>query len=143
MRLRYDEITDIIINYSIVIHQKFGPGMLESVYEMILCRMLQRHGLKVERQVPISFEFDGMYFEEAYRIDLLVESKVVVEVKALQGVLPIHLAQTNTHITLADRRLGLLINFGERRLKDGIHRIVNDLPPGDSPLLRVNRPKPE
>ena len=84
-----------------------------------------------------------MHFDEGFRIDLLVEDKVIVEVKSLQGVLPVHLKQINTHIKLANRRLGLLINFGEARLKDGIHRIVNNLPPGDSPILRVNRPKSE
>lgn len=141
MSLSYDEITDVIINYSIVIHRQLGPGLLESVYEMVLYRMLQRHGFKVERQLGISFEFDGMHFENGFRVDLLVENKVIVDLKSKEAISPAHFVQVNTYLKLSRKRLGLLINFGEHRLKDGIHRIVNNLPPGDSPLLRVNRPK--
>ncbi|MEO7359733.1 MAG: GxxExxY protein [Gemmatimonadaceae bacterium] len=129
-----------MLNYAILIHRKIGPGALESVYEAILCRMLQRHGLQVGRQIAVPFEFDGMLFDEGFRLDLLVEQRVIVEVKSQLRVLPVHLMQVNTYLKLSNLTLGLLLNFGEPRLKDGIHRIVNKLPSGDSPILRVNRP---
>ena len=140
MHHELDEITSTIINYAILIHRKLGPGALESVYEAILCRMLQRHGLQVDRQKAVPFEFDGMLFNEGFRLDLLVEERIIVEVKSQPRVLPVHLMQVNTYLKLSKLPLGLLLNFGEARLKDGLHRIVNKLPPGDSPILQVNRP---
>ena len=138
MPIQTDEITSVIINYAIYIHRKLGPGALESVYEAILCRMLQRHGLNVERQTSIPFEFEGMQFDEGFRLDLLVEHKIIVEVKSQQALKPVHSMQLLTYLKLSNLKLGLLINFGAPRLKDGLHRIVNDLNPADSPLLRVN-----
>lgn len=140
MNLSIDEITSVIINKSIYIHRKLGPGCLESVYEAILHRMLERHGLQVERQLSIPFEFEDMVFDEGFRLDLLVERKVIVEVKSQQQLRPVHSNQVLTYLKLTNLNLGLLINFGAPLLKDGLHRIVHNLPSGDSPILRVNRP---
>lgn len=102
--------------------------------------MLERHGLQVERQLSIPFKFEDMVFDEGFRLDLLVERKVIVEVKSQQQLMPVHSSQLLTYLKLTNLNLGLLINFGAPLLKDGLHRIVHDLPPGDSPTLRVNRP---
>ncbi len=121
-----DKITGIIIEEAINIHRKLGPGLLESVYEMVLSKKLQERGLKVERQKPVSFEFEGMYFEEGFRLDLLVEEKVVVELKSVEKIAKVHQKQLLTYLKLMDLQVGLLINFGGDTLKEGLQRIVNN-----------------
>jgi GxxExxY protein len=134
-----DEITGIVIEESIRIHKELGPGLLESVYEAVLARALTRRGLRVERQKTFTFEYDGMLFEEGLRIDLLVESCVVVELKSVEKLAPVHAKQTLTYIRLMKLQVGLLINFGGETLKEGLKRIVNNLSPPQSSVLRVNR----
>jgi GxxExxY protein len=120
-----EELTGIIVDTAYRLHGRIGPGLLESVYETIFHRMLENQGLRVERQSPLSFEFDGMKFDEAHRVDLLVEKQVVVELKATETLAPVHTRQVLTYLRLLDLPVGLLINFGAARLNDGIRRILN------------------
>jgi GxxExxY protein len=122
-----NEISKIIVDCAYQIHTKLGPGLLESVYESVLARLLERRGLKVERQVTVPIRFDDLEFDEGFRADLLVEGLVIVELKSVEKTAPVHRKQVITNIRLADKRLGLLINFGEALIKDGITRLVNGL----------------
>jgi len=134
-----DEITGEIVDSAYKLHVGLGPGLLESVYEAVLMRDLQRRGLQVERQKPVSFEYDGLRFNEGLRIDLMVESRVLVEIKSVEKIAQVHSKQLLTYLRLLNLPVGLLINFGAATLKDGLHRIVNNLPPSASPRLRVNQ----
>jgi iron complex transport system substrate-binding protein len=134
-----DDITGEIVDVSIRVHQDLGPGLLESVYEAILSKVLTRRGLLVERQKPICFEYDGISFDDGFRVDLLVEGRVVVELKSVEKVAPVHSKQLLTYLRLMNLPVGLLINFGAATLKEGLHRIVNNLDFSASPRLRVNR----
>lgn len=120
-----NEIGTSIIGSAIRLHQELGPGLLETVYEATMSNMLRRQGLFTERQVPIPIEFDGQKFEEGFRADLIVEKKVIVELKSVEEVHPVHKKQVLTYLRLTEMKLGYLLNFGEALLKDGITRIVN------------------
>ena len=133
-----DEITGTIVDAAVKLHQGLGPGLLESVYESLLAQELGRRGFRVERQKPISFEFDGLCFEEGFRIDLLVEGTVVVELKSVEAVSSVHKKQLLTYLRLLHLPVGLLVNFGAATLREGLSRIVNHLSPVESPHLRVN-----
>jgi len=137
--MQLDEITGIVIDESIRIHRELGPGLLESVYEVVLARALQRRGLQVERQKVVKFEYDGMVFDEGLKVDLLVEGCVVVELKSVERLAPVHSKQTLTYIRLMKLNVGLLINFGGETLKEGLKRIVNQLAREQSSALRINR----
>jgi iron complex transport system substrate-binding protein len=134
-----DSITGQIVDAAYKLHVGLGPGLLESVYESILARDLQRRGLRVERQRMISFDYDGLHFHDAFRVDLIVESLVVVEIKSVERLPPVYSKQVLTYLRLLNLEVGLLINFGAPTLKDGLHRIVNGLVPSASPRLRVNQ----
>lgn len=134
-----DDITGVIIDTAMRIHRDLGPGLLESVYEAVLAKSLQKRGLLVERQKSIRFEYDGILFEEGFRVDLLVENKVVVELKSVEKLAPVHSKQLLTYLRLTESPVGLLINFGAATLKEGLHRVVNGLPSSASPRLRVNQ----
>ncbi|HEX3071915.1 MAG TPA: GxxExxY protein [Thermoanaerobaculia bacterium] len=134
-----DDVTGAIIDSAIKIHRELGPGLLESVYELALTGLLVRSGFQVERQKPIRFEYDGIVFDNGFRLDLLVDGAVIVEIKSVETLAPVHSKQLLTYLRLADRRVGLLINFGAATLKEGLHRIVNGFLPSASPRLRVNR----
>jgi iron complex transport system substrate-binding protein len=136
-----DDITGAIVDAAMKIHMDLGPGLLESVYEMVLAKALTKRGFHVERQKPVRFEYDGTVFEEGFRADLVVEDRVIVELKSVEKLAPVHSKQTLTYLRLMDLRVGLLINFGAATLKEGLHRIVNRLSPSASPRLRVNRGK--
>ena len=101
--------------------------MLESVYEVVLAHELKRRGLKVDRQVPVAIDFDGIKFDEGFRSDLIVEDKVIIELKSVENIAPVHKKQLLTYLRLTDKRLGLLINFGSELIRDGISRVVNNL----------------
>ena len=135
-----DEITGVVVEESLRIHRELGPGLLESVYEAVLARALERRGLRASRQQAVRFEYDGMLFDEGFRVDLLVEACVVVELKSIERLAPVHFRQLLTYLRLLDLRVGLLINFGAATLKEGLHRVANRLPPSASPRLRVNQP---
>ena len=134
-----DDVTGAIIDASLTIHRDLGPGLLESVYEAVLARALERRGLRVARQQAVRFEYDGLVFEEGFRADLVVEGWVVVEIKSVERLAPVHGKQLLTYLRLMHLRVGLLMNFGAPTLKDGLRRVVNDLPLSASPRLRVNR----
>ena len=121
-----NEITGIIVDSALKIHRRFGPGLLESVCQKLLARELERRGLRVDVNRMISFEFDGLRFERALTIDLLVEDSVVVEVKSVEKMAPVHFKQVLTYLRVTGLTVGLLINFGLARLKDGIERVANN-----------------
>ena len=122
-----NEIAKVIVDAAFHVHKELGPGLLESVYEVVLAHALKRRGLKVERQVPVAIVFDGIKFDEGFRADLILEDKVIVELKSVEKVMPVHKKQLLTYLRLADKKLGLLINFGSELMRDGISRVVNGL----------------
>ena len=134
-----DDITEATIDAAIRIHRDLGPGLLESVYDAVLARALERRGLHVDRRLAVRFEYDGLVFDEGFRVDLLVDHQVIVELKSVERLAPVHGKQLLTYLRLMNKRVGLLINFGAHMLKDGLHRVVNDLDPSASPRLRVNQ----
>lgn len=123
-----NEISRVIVDAAFKIHTTLGPGLLESVYEAVLAYELDQRGLQVERQVPISVTYDNLVFEVGFRADLLVGGLVIVELKSVERVQPVHCKQVLTYTRLAGKRLGLLINFGAPLIKEGITRLVNGLP---------------
>lgn len=131
MHERFEAITHEIIGGAMEVHKAFGPGLLEAAYEACLVHELVNRGFSVERQLRVPVEYKGLKIDCAFRLDLLVEKCVVVEVKAVETLQPIHLAQILTYLRLMGRRVGLLINFNARVLKDGIKRVLNGDP--DSP----------
>ena len=122
-----NETAAIIVDSAFKVHVALGPGLLESVYEVALSHEIEKRGLKAERQVAVPLEYDGIRFDEGFRADIFVEEKVIVELKAVEKVLPVHKKQVLTYLRLTNSRLGLLINFGAPLIKDGITRIVNGL----------------
>jgi len=120
-----NEIAKKILDAAFVVHTKLGPGLLESVYEVVLAHELGKSGVLVERQKPMPITYDGILFEEGYRADLLVASKVIVELKSVTAFSAVHAKQVLTQLRLSGLKLGLLINFGEIHLKNGIKRIIN------------------
>ena len=127
--MELDDITGAIVDTSVRIHQRYGPGLLESFYESILATDLRRRGFRVDRQRLITYSYDGVDVEDAFRADLLVDERVIVEVKSLEHVVPVHKKQLLTYLRLTNLRVGLLLNFGAEVMKDGIDRIVNNYNP--------------
>lgn len=117
-----------VIGAAIEVHKVLGPGLLESAYEACLCRELESIGIGVERQSPLSVEYKGLLVECAYRLDLVVDKRLIVELKCVEVLLPIHMAQTMTYLRLTALQLGLLMNFNVPVLKTGIKRVVNNFP---------------
>ena len=122
-----NEIASAVVNAAYGIHSRLGPGLLETVYEVILAHELRKLGLNVERQVPMRVVWDGLRFDEGFRADLIVGGLVIVELKSVEKLHPVHSKQLLTYLRVTDRKLGLLINFGERLIKDGIKRVANGL----------------
>ena len=120
-----NQITGIIVDAAMKVHTTLGPGLLESVYETCLIHELRKRGLKVVSQLPLPIIYDGITIEAAYRLDLLVEDTVIVELKAVETLLPIHQAQLISYLKLSSKNLGLLINFNSVHLKSGIKRMIN------------------
>ena len=120
-----NEVTGEIIAVAMKIHSKLGPGLLESVYSIIMAHELSRRGFEVERQKPVAFDYEGMHFNEGFRADLVVDGLVIVEVKAVTQLAPVHSRQVLTYLRLLNCPVGLLINFGVLHLRDGIQRIAN------------------
>ncbi len=123
---RVDELTGIVINSGLALHQQVGPGLLESVYEQVLADRLMSIGLRVERQQPVSIVIDGKTYAEAFRYDLLIDGLLLIELKSIEKLGPIHLKQTLTYIRLMNLPIGLLLNFGSETFKQGIRRITNN-----------------
>jgi GxxExxY protein len=128
-----NQLSKMILDAAFKVHTKTGPGLLESVYEVLLAHELRKQGVRVQRQVPIPICYDDLKFEEGFRADLLVEDKVIVELKSVEQLIRVHSKQVLTQLRLSGRRLGLLINFGETHLKNGIERIANGLPESSPP----------
>src|SRR6266513_2437460 len=120
-----NEIARQILDAAFAVHTKLGPGLLESVYEVVLAYELQKRGLTTERQKPMPILYDNIRFDEAFRSDLVVNGKVITELKSVDALLPVHAKQLLTQLRLSGLKLGLLINFGEAHLKNGIKRIIN------------------
>ena len=131
-----NEIGKVVVDAAIAIHKALGSGLYEIVYEVVLTHELKKHGFNVERQVPVSIEYDGIKFDEGFRADIIIESKVILELKSVESVTKAHKKQVLTYLRLTGcppgnavrtGKLGYLLNFGEDLMKDGITRIVNGL----------------
>lgn len=122
-----NEISYKVIGCAIELHKTLGPGLLESVYETTLAYDLREAGLEVKTQIPMPLVYKEVKQDVGYRLDLLIEGKVIIEVKSVENLAPVHFAQTLTYLKLADKRLALLINFNTKILKEGIHRLVNNI----------------
>ena len=120
-----NEIGKIIVDAAVAMHRELGPGLLESVYEVILAYELKKRGLSVNRQVSIPIEYHGIKFDEGFRSDILVENKVIIELKSVESVNKAYKKQVLTYLRLTGHKLGYLLNFGEALMKDGISRIIN------------------
>ncbi len=123
-----NEVAKIIVDAAFTVHTRLGPGLLESVYEAIMEYELTKRGLHLVHQYPMPVIYEEVRMKVGFRPDLIVEGKVIIEVKSLEVLAPVHTKQLLTYLRLADKRLGLLINFGGALIKDGIRRVVNRLP---------------
>jgi GxxExxY protein len=135
-----EEIARQAIDCGFKIHKELGPGLLESVYETLLAASLSRIGFAVDRQKPIDFEYDGMTFREGFRADLLVDGRLIIEVKSIERLAPVHGKQLLTYLKLAGQPLGLLMNFGGETFREGLKRVVNNHGPFAPSRLRVDQP---
>ena len=122
-----NDISYKIIGAALEVHKTLGPGLLESVYENTLAYELRQNGLETKAQVPLPVMYKEIKMEVGFRIDLLIENKVIIEIKSVEALAPVHFAQTLTYLKLSGLKLALLINFNTIKLKDSIHRIVNKL----------------
>ena len=123
--MEINEITDLIIGCAIKVHTELGPGLLESAYQECLFFELKSEGLLVEKEKPLPLVYNDVHLECGYRIDLLVENKVIVELKSVEALTDVHMAQVLTYLKLSNNKIGLLINFNVYRLKDGLKRLIN------------------
>jgi GxxExxY protein len=122
-----NELATIVVDTSLYIHKRLGPGLLESVYEAVLAFELGKRGLLIERQVPIPLIWNGMLVGESFRADIMVEKKLLLELKSVEKLLPVHKKQVITYLRITELKLGLLLNFGGDLMKNGIIRLVNGL----------------
>lgn len=134
-----EELSAIVVDCGYRLHLEAGPGLLESVYEAVLARMLEQRGLRVRRQVLVPIRLAGLSFEEGFRADILVEDRLVIELKSVETLAPVHSKQLLTYLRLMNLPLGLLINFGAATFKEGCKRIVNHHENFASSRLRVNQ----
>jgi iron complex transport system substrate-binding protein len=134
-----EEICKIIVDTAFKLHVDIGSGLLESAYEAILAAKLVSRGLRVERQVPINIEYDGVKLPAAFRLDLLVEDCVILEIKSVEKTLPVHAKQVITYLRLTNLSHGFVINFGTPMFKDGIRRLLNDQTSSVSSCLRAKK----
>ena len=125
--MEIEKIGSEIVDASIAVHRELGPGLLESAYESCLAFELSKRGLIVERQKELPIRYQTHLVETGYRLDLLIENQIIIELKAVESILPIHKAQLITYLKLSDKRLGFLINFNVKLLKNGLSRIANEL----------------
>ncbi len=124
--MQIDEMSAIVVDEAIGIHREFGPGLFESVYESVLAGRLQSKGLAVDRQVAIQAVFDGQHFDAAFKIDILVEGTLILEIKAVDQLTKAHAKQLLTYLRIMKQPVGLLLNFNGATMKEGIRRMVND-----------------
>jgi GxxExxY protein len=133
--MKENEIAAAVVDAAYRLHTGLGPGVFEVVYEVALAHELRKRGYAVARQVPVPIVWDGIRFDEGFRADLVIDDCVIVELKSVASLDPVHSKQVLTYLRLMDKRLGLLINFGEDRIKNGIKRIVNGLPEEQTPVF--------
>jgi GxxExxY protein len=126
--MEINQVSGIVVDSAMKVHTALGPGLLESAYEACLIRELRKRSMRVESQVPISVRYDGETLDVGYRADLLVEGCVLVELKSIETLLPIHKAQLLSYLRLSGQQVGLLINFNVEHLKNGIKRVINSKP---------------
>ena len=124
-----DELSSIVLEEAIAIHREFGPGLFESVYESVLAGRLRRRGLKVERQVQVKSVFDGETYDPAFKVDMRVDERLVIEIKAIELLSKTHAKQLLTYLRLLKQPVGLLLNFSGETMREGIRRVVNDYKP--------------
>ena len=134
-----EAIASDVVDVSLRLHRELGPGLLESVYEAVLAGKLAQLGYSVSRQRAVDIEFEGLRFDAAFRIDLLVDDALLVEIKSVERLNGAHAKQLLTYLRLTEQPLGLLINFGGETLKEGLRRVVNDYKPFAPSRLRVNQ----
>ena len=120
-----NEIGSLIVDTAVYLHKNLGPGLLESVYEIVLMKLLAKKGLLVQRQVSIPIEFEGEHFDEGFRVDLFIEGKVIIELKSVEKITDVHKKQLLTYLKLTNTKLGYILNFGGELMKNGIVRIIN------------------
>jgi len=120
-----NEIGTIIVDTALAVHKELGPGLLETVYEVVLTHELEQRGLLVQRQVSIPIVYNGIKFNEGFRADIVVEKKVIIELKSVESVNKVHKKQVLTYLKLTNYKLGYLLNFGEALMKNGLSRIIN------------------
>ena len=123
-----NEISRIVVDAAVKLRQDLGPGLLESVYEVALAYLLMKRGLSCVRQFPVPISYDGLEFDEGFRADIVVNDLVILELKTVENIAPVHRKQLQTYLRLSDKKLGLLLNFGTPLMRDGIVRAVNNLP---------------
>ena len=128
-----------VVDAAVKVHRELGPGLLETVYEVVLARELESRGLRVERQVPVPILYGGMRFEEGFRADIVVENSVILELKSVEQLSKVHAKQVFTYLKLKGLKLGFLLNFGSNLMKDGIERVVNGLPDENLGALASSR----
>ena len=134
-----EEASTVVVDVAYHLHRDLGPGLLESVYEAILATLLEDRGLSVKRQVPVPIQFRGVRLDEGFRCDLLVEETLIVELKSVETLAPVHAKQVLTYLRLLHQPVGLLINFGAATFKEGVRRIVNSHSDFTGSALRINQ----
>jgi len=138
-RRNVEELSAIVVDCAYKLHVEAGPGLLETVYEVVLAKMLENQGLRVRRQVPVPIALMGLKFDEGFRADLIVEDLLLIELKSVENLASVHSKQVLTYLRLLHLPLGLLINFGAATFKEGCKRIVNGPQSFVSSCLRVNQ----
>lgn len=134
-----EELSAIVVDCGYKLHVEAGPGLLETVYEVVLAKMIEAHGIRVRRQVPVAIRLMGLQFDEGFRADLIVADVLLIELKSVENLSPVHSKQVLTYLRLLDLPLGLLLNFGAATFKEGCKRIVNRHENLASSRLRVNQ----
>jgi len=134
-----EEVARVIVDCAFHLHRDLGPGLLETVYEVVLAKLIQERGYQVERQKPIPIQYAGFQFEEGFRADLIVEGIVLVELKSVENLAAVHAKQVLTYIRLLNLPVGLLINFGAATFKEGVKRIIQGPQSFAASRLRVNQ----
>ncbi len=137
--LSINEITEKVIGCAIAVHTELGPGLLESAYQECLFHELHLEGLNVEKEKPLPLVYKDVEMECGYRVDLLVENKVIVELKSVEALTDVHVAQVFTYLKLSDNKIGLLINFNSFRIKDGLRRLINKYYKANHRDLRITQ----
>ena len=135
-----NEISKVIVDSALTVHRELGPGLLETVYEVTLAHELKQRGLNVQRQVPVPIKYRDVVFVEAFRADIIVDEKVIIELKSVERVIEAHKKQVQTYLRLTGCKLGFLLNFGEALMKRGITRVVNGLE-DDEPVKSIFPPR--